>query len=83
MPLSPVVMFNIIFHFCQRILDHLDKAPATGGAAAEADNHVPLGMIVRDGQDLAIGAETIDSSLDHLVGSLALARVQDLDFRFR
>ena len=73
MPLSPVVMFNVIAQFRQGIFDVPDEVPATGGAAAQADHRLPLGMIVGDGQDLAIRAETVHGPLDHLVGGLALA----------
>jgi hypothetical protein len=79
-PLSPVVMFNIIAQFRQGIFDGLDEAPATGRAAAQADHHIPFRMIVRDRQDLAVGAETVGRALDYLVGSLARARVENFDF---
>jgi hypothetical protein len=73
-------MFNIFPQFRQGIFDGLDEVPTTGGAAPEADHRIPLGLIIRDRQDLAIGAETVDGALDHLVGSLALARIKHFDF---
>jgi len=79
-PLSSVVMSNVIVQFRQGIFDSLDEAPATGRAAAQADHRIPFRMIVRDRQDFAEGAEPVSRALDHLVGSLAPARVENFDF---
>jgi hypothetical protein len=73
-------MFNIIAQFRQSIFDSLNEAPATRRATAQADNHVPFCMIVRDREDLPIRAEPVSRALDHLVGSLAPARVENFDF---
>jgi hypothetical protein len=66
-------MFNVIAEFRQGIFDIPNEVPATGRAAAEANNRIPLGMIVGDSQDLPIGAKTVNGPLDHLVGGLAFA----------
>jgi hypothetical protein len=66
-------MFNIVAQSRQGIFHIPDEVPATGGAAAQADHRLPLGLIVGDGQDFAIGRETMCGPFDHLVGGLAFA----------
>jgi hypothetical protein len=66
-------MFNVIAQSRQSVFHIPDEIPATGGAAAQARNRLPLSLIVRDGQDLAIRRESVCGSLNHLVGGLASA----------
>ena len=71
-------MFQIVRRFCHRAFEVADEVHTTYGLATQTDDDIPLGVVVGDGQDLAIGLEAMRGALDHLIGRLAGAREQDL-----
>gem|GEM_PF-3196427 len=79
MPLSAVMISNLVSQFCQSTVHVLDETAATGSAATKTDYRIPFSVILRHGQNLAVGTKTMHSPLDHLICGLSLPRVKDLD----
>src|SRR4051812_36257858 len=78
--LTPIMMFNLILQIRQRILHGLDKIPTTGCQAAEIDDRLALGPIVRHCQNFAVRLEAMRGALDHLVGRLSRAGKENFHF---
>src|SRR5882672_6963733 len=79
--LLPVMIFNIVCHSRQGIFDGLDEVPTTGGHPAQAYDSFAFSQIIGHSQNFAIGSKTVCGALDHLIGSLAAARIEHLQFR--
>src|SRR5260221_9135527 len=79
--LLPVMLFNIVGHFPQRIFDCLNEVPTTRGHPAQAYDRFALSHIIGHRQNLPVRSESVCGPLDHLIGSLAASRIEHLQFR--
>src|ERR1041385_2820767 len=81
MPLMAVVLFNVIFQLRQGAVDRLNKGKTARGHAAKTHDRFAFGMIVGDCENFSVRSEPMRCSLDHLIRSLAVSRIQDLNLR--
>jgi len=82
-PFLPIVMLEIFAQFRQCAFHCPNKVLATRRRAAEADHRFALGVIVRDGQHLAVRPKPVRRALNQVVRGLAAARVQHFHRRGR
>src|SRR5437868_11173693 len=79
--LFPVMLFNIVGHFRQGIFDCLNEVPTTRGHTSQAYHCFALSQIISHCENFSIGSESVCGPFDHLIGGLAAARVEHLQFR--
>ena len=72
---------DVVLQLGEGVFHGLNEAPATGRHPAQGDDGVALGVVVGDGQDFAVGAETVGGAFDDVIGGLAGAGVKDFEFR--
>ncbi len=71
---------DVVLDFGEGAFNGLNEAQTTGGHAAHGDDGVALGVVIGDGKDFAVGAESVRGAFDDFIGGLAGAGVEDFEF---
>ena len=72
---------DVLLQFRHRLFQDRHKIQTTGSQPPEAQDRVPLGIVVGDGEHFTKRNHPVSGAFDHLIGSLALAGVENFHLR--
>ena len=77
--LAAIVLFYKVGLFAERFLNGLDEFLATLRKTAHGNDSVAFGVVVRDGEGLAVRFQSIGGAFDEIIGRLAFFGVKHLE----